>query len=171
MIRDATLDDAAACAAIYEPYVHDTAITFETEPPSATEMGERIASSLTDHTWLVLEGDGQVIGYAYAGQFHKRAAYRWACEVSVYLEQGATGRGRGRALYTALFDRLEARGFRTLVSLMTVPNDPSLRLHLAMGFEVVGTMTEIGYKLGGWHDVMWLQRRLADVGDPPAEPH
>ncbi len=171
MIRDATVGDAAACAAIYAPYVHETAITFETEPPSATEMGERIASSLADHAWLVLEEDGRVVGYAYAGQFHKRAAYRWACEVSVYLEQGATGRGRGRALYTALFDRLEARGFRMLVSLMTVPNDASLRLHLAMGFEVVGTMTEIGYKLGGWHDVMWLQRRLPDVGDPPAEPH
>lgn len=171
MIRDATLKDAARCAEIYAPYVHETAITFETEPPGAGEMGERIATSLSAHAFVVLEEEGRVIGYAYAGQFHRRAAYRWACEVSVYVAQGATGRGAGRALYTALFERLEARGFRTLVSLMTVPNDASLRLHLAMGFEVVGTMTEIGYKRGAWHDVMWLQRRLPDVGDPPAEPH
>jgi phosphinothricin acetyltransferase len=171
MIRDATLDDATACAAIYAPYVRETAITFETEPPGAGEMGERIASSLSTHAFVVLEEGDRVVGYAYAGQFHRRAAYRWACEVSVYLEQGATGRGTGRALYTALFDRLEARGFRMLISLMTVPNEASLRLHLAMDFEVVGTMTEIGYKLGAWHDVMWLQRRLPDIGDPPPEPH
>ena len=92
-VREATEDDAAACAAIYEPYVTGTAISFETEPPSAEEMRARIAAA---HAWVVLEDKGRVVGYAYGARFHPRAAYRWACEVSVYLEQGQSRRGGGR---------------------------------------------------------------------------
>src|SRR6187399_408040 len=95
-VRAATEADAAACAAIYAPYVTDTAVSFETEPPSTEELARRIATS---HDWLVLEDDGRIVGYAYAATFHPRAAYRWACEVSVYLERGFERRGGGRALY------------------------------------------------------------------------
>src|SRR4051794_29156124 len=107
MVRSATERDAAACAAIYAPYVTDTVVSFETEPPSAQEFASRIAAA---HDWLVYEDGGRVAGYAYAGTFHPRAAYRWACEVSVYLEMGRRRTGAGRALYEVLLARLTERG-------------------------------------------------------------
>jgi L-amino acid N-acyltransferase YncA len=160
-VRSATRDDAAAVAAIYEPYVLETAITFETEPPGAGEMAERIARAIEAHAWLVLEEAGRVRGYAYGGTFRSRAAYRFSTEVSVYVERGRARTGAGRALYGALLDRLAERGFRTAVAGMTVPNAASEALHRAMGFEPVGTYREIGYKFGAWHDVAWFQRRLS----------
>jgi L-amino acid N-acyltransferase YncA len=170
-VRDATAQDAEACAAIYAPYVTGTAITFELDPPSVEEMAARIAAAQSTHAWLVAEADGQVIGYAYGGPMKPRAAYRWSCEVSVYLEQGRRRTGAGRALYETLFDRLAARGYRTAVAGMTLPNDASEGLHKSLGFEPIGTFRNIGWKLNSWHDVAWVQRPLAVLPDPPAEPH
>ncbi|HEX3518850.1 MAG TPA: arsinothricin resistance N-acetyltransferase ArsN1 family B [Solirubrobacteraceae bacterium] len=170
LIRAASARDAAACAAIYAPYVSDTAITFETEPPSVEEMAARIAAASQRHAWLVYEDQGRVVGYAYGAAFHGRAAYRWACEVSVYLEPGRRRTGAGRALYEALFARLAARGYRMAIAGMTLPNDASVGLHRALGFEPVGTYRRIGFKHGAWHDVAWTQRVLAPGEDPPAEP-
>ncbi|MDX6686768.1 MAG: hypothetical protein QOF86_2896 [Baekduia sp.] len=170
-VRSASVQDAAACAAIYAPYVTDTAISFELEPPGADHMAQRIATALEQHAWLVLEEDGRVCGYAYGGPFASRAAYRWSCEVSVYVALGATRRGAGRRLYAALFGRLAERGYRTAVAGMTLPNEASAGLHRAMGFEPVGVYREIGHKFGAWHDVAWTQRPLAAVaGDPPPAP-
>jgi phosphinothricin acetyltransferase len=169
-VDTAAAADAQACAAIYAPYVRDTAITFELEPPTPDEMADRIARATADYAWLVLEDEGRVVGYAYGGPYKERAAYRWACEVSVYLEPGLRRRGAGRALYEALLPRLAARGFRTAVAGMTLPNDASVGLHRAMGFEPVGVWRRIGWKLGAWHDVAWVQRDLGDGEDPPAEP-
>jgi L-amino acid N-acyltransferase YncA len=165
-IRDATEDDARACAAIYAPYVTDTAITFEYEPPSAAEMARRIAAAQRAHAWLVLEEEGRVVGYAYAGPFKERAAYRWSCEVSVYLEPGRRRTGSGRLLYEALFQRLEERGLRTMVAVMTLPNDASEGLHRALGFEPVGTFRRVGWKHGQWLDVAYAQRSIGDDGPP-----
>lgn len=170
VVRDATEDDAGACAGIYAPYVLDTATTFETEVPDAQEMARRISAAQGTHAWLVLESDGRVIGYAYGGTFKGRAAYRWACEVSVYLEPGSHGAGGGRLLYEALLARLTERGYRTAVAGMCLPNEASVGLHKAMGFEPVGTYRRIGWKLGSWHDVAWMQRSLSTDSDPPAEP-
>jgi len=169
-VRDASAADAAVCAAIYAPYVTDTAITFETEPPSAAEMAERIETAASSYAWLVLEHDGRVVGYAYGSRFQARPAYRWACEVSVYLELGRRRTGGGRALYQALLARLAARGYRIALAGMTLPNEASVGLHEALGFEPVGSYRRIGYKLGRWHDVAWMQRWLADADDEPAEP-
>ncbi|AYY11689.1 N-acetyltransferase [Actinobacteria bacterium YIM 96077] len=166
-VRDATERDAEACAAIYAPYVTDTVITFEYEPPSAAEMAERIASAQHEHAWLVLEDQGRVVGYAYGGQFKARAAYSWSCEVSVYLEPGRRRTGAGRMLYDALFTRLAELGFRTAVAGMTLPNEGSVGLHRAMGFEPVGTYRNIGWKHGAWHDVAWTQRSLVDYREDP----
>lgn len=174
-IRDATDDDAAACAAIYAPYVRDTAITFELDEPDAATFAERIAVAQHNHAWLVAERDTRVVGYAYGGEHKTRAAYRWSCEVSVYLEVGPRRSGAGRALYEALLARLAGRGYRTAVAGTTLPNEASCRLHRAMGFEPVGTYRAIGWKHGRWHDVAWAQRPLTDLDrpphDPPAEPH
>jgi L-amino acid N-acyltransferase YncA len=169
-VREAAAEDAAACAAIYAPYVTDTAITFELEPPAAAEMARRIAAASSGHAWLVLEEEGCVVGYAYGGQFNPRAAYRWGCEVSVYVELGRRRTGSGRALYEALLARLAQRGYRVAVAGMTLPNDASVGLHRALGFEPVGTFRRIGFKHGAWHDVAWVQRALGEDSDPPAEP-
>jgi phosphinothricin acetyltransferase len=172
VVRDASPQlDAEPCAAIYAPYVTDTAISFETEPPSPAQMGERIAAAARTHAWLVLEDDGRVVGYAYGLPFRTRAAYRWACEVSVYLERDHRRRaGGGRALYDRLLTRLAERGYRTALAGMTLPNAASEGFHRALGFEPVGIYRRVGYKRGAWHDVAWAQRTLADGDDPPREP-
>jgi phosphinothricin acetyltransferase len=169
-VRDATRANAAACAGVYAPYVTDTAITFETEVPTAEAMAGRIAVATRTHAWLVAEHDGRVIGYAYGGPYKDRPAYRWSCEVSVYVDRAHHRAGAGRALYEALFERLAARGYLMAVAGMTLPNEASVGLHRALGFEPVGTYRRIGYKHGAWHDVAWTQRALATGGDPPAEP-
>jgi phosphinothricin acetyltransferase len=168
-VRIATAADAAACAAIYAPYVTDTAITFETVPPSAAEMEQRITDATRSHAWLVAEDEGHMVGYAYGGPFKSRDAYRWSCEVSVYLEVGRRRTGTGRALYADLLSRLADRGFHMAVAGMTLPNDASVGLHRAMGFEHVGTYRRIGFKHGAWHDVAWVQRALTDGPQPPAD--
>lgn len=177
-IRAATTADAEACAAIYAPYVTGTVVSFEAVPPTAGEMAERIASANRTHAWIVAadegeggeEGEGGVFGYAYGGPFASRPAYRWSCEVSVYIEPGRRRAGAGRRLYEALFARLAERGFRTVAAGMTLPNEASEGFHRAMGFEPVGSYRRIGWKHGSWHDVAWAQRPLAAGGDPPAEP-
>jgi L-amino acid N-acyltransferase YncA len=169
-VRSATSADAERCAAIYAPYVTDTAITFELRPPSAAQMAERIAAASRGHAWVVLEHAGRVVGYAYGSSFNPRDAYRWSCEVSVYVEMGRRRTGAGRALYEHLFGLLAQRGMRMGVAGMTLPNDASVGLHRGLGFEPVGTYRRIGYKLGAWHDVAWMQRPLAPGSDPPVEP-
>jgi len=168
VVRDATDGDAAACAAIYAPYVSGTAITFEYEPPTPDAMAGRIAAAQGAHAWLVLEDGGRVVGYAYGGPHKERAAYGWACEVSVYLETGRRRGGGGRALYEALLTRLADRGFRVALAGMTLPNEASVGLHRALGFEPVGVYRRIGWKHGAWHDVAWAQRSLGPDG-PPAD--
>lgn len=168
-VRDAVVTDDAACAAIYAPYVTDSTISFEATPPSPDEMAVRIVAAQRNHAWVVLVEEGLVRGYAYGSPFKERAAYRWSCEVSVYVEAGGGGRGRGRALYEALFERLAARGYRMAFAGMTQPNEPSGRLHGALGFEVVGTYRRVGWKHGAWHDVTWVQRPLTSGDGPPDE--
>ncbi|OFE16246.1 GCN5 family acetyltransferase [Humibacillus sp. DSM 29435] len=179
VVRDATAADASACAAIYAPYVTDTTISFEATPPDAAELRRRIEVAQARHAFLVLEEpDGQLAGYAYGGLFRERAAYRFSCEVSVYLAMSRRGSGGGRRLYEALLARLAERGFRTVAAGVTQPNDASARLHTALGFEPVGTYSRVGYKLGQWLDVAWYQRAIgsgadafADAsGEPPTEP-
>ncbi|TFV88917.1 N-acetyltransferase family protein [Blastococcus sp. CT_GayMR16] len=167
VIRDAAAADAGRCAEIYAPYVRDTAISFESEPPSTEEMARRIAEAQRAHAWLVLEDDGNVVGYAYGGPFMSRAAYQWATTVSVYLAAGRRRTGAGRALYEALFDRLTTRGHRTALAGIALPNDASVGLHRALGFEPVGTYRRVGWKHGRWHDVAWYRRALGDDDGPP----
>jgi L-amino acid N-acyltransferase YncA len=170
VVRDGTADDAAACAAIYAPYVLDTAVSFETVPPPAEEMARRISAAGCNHAWLVAQDAQGVVGYAYGGPFAARAAYAWSCEVSVYVELGRGRNGVGRVLYEALFERLGGLGFRMAAAGMTLPNDASAGFHRAMGFEPVGTYRRIGWKDGAWHDVAWAQRALGPSAAAPRSP-
>ncbi|WP_241037283.1 GNAT family N-acetyltransferase [Blastococcus litoris] len=166
-VRDAGPADARRCAEIYAPYVRDTAISFESMPPSAAEMADRIATAQREHAWLVLEDDGTVTGYAYAGPFMSRAAYRWSATVSVYLDGAHRRSGGGRALYTALLDRLAGAGIRTVLAGVALPNEASEGLHRSLGFQPAGTYRRVGWKLGRWHDVTWYQRDLVTDWSPP----
>jgi L-amino acid N-acyltransferase YncA len=168
-VRRARLEDAAACRALYAPYVEETVISFEEEVPSIEQMEDRIASSLSTHDWLVLEGPGGIAGFAYGTTHRTRAAYRWACDVSVYLEQGRRRSGAGRRLYEALFPGLVDRGYLTALAGISLPNEASEGLHRALGFEEVGTYRRIGWKFGAWHDVVWLQRHLGAADGVPSE--
>ncbi|MGI8946935.1 MAG: GNAT family N-acetyltransferase [Ornithinimicrobium sp.] len=171
IVRDATPGDAGACAAIYAPYVRDTCITFELEPPSSADFTERIAAAQHSHAWLVVDEDEIILGYAYAVAHRPRAAYRWSCETSVYLDRTRHGRGIGHMLYQALLDRLAQRGYRTAVAGMTLPNEASIATHTALEFEPIGTFARVGYKDGAWRDVAWMQRDLggADADAAPRE--
>ena len=170
LIRSATPQDAAPCAEVYAPYVRDTAITFELEAPTVAEMAGRIAAAQRGHAWLVAERDGRVFGYAYGSEFKSRAAYRFSCEVSVYLAPGLHRAGAGRALYDVLLPKLAVLGYRTAVAGMTLPNEASLGLHRALGFETVGVFRGVGWKLGAWHDVLFAQRPLLESPEDPPVP-
>ena len=168
-LRIANPDDAAAIAAIYAPYVRDTVISFETEPPDDGEMRRRIATTLETHPWLVAVRGGRVVGYAYASQHRARLAYRWACDVAVYLAPEAKGQGIGTALYTELLSLLRRQGFQHAFGGIALPNLASVALHEKMGFRHLGTYTQVGFKLGAWHDVGWWQLTLGAPDESPTE--
>jgi phosphinothricin acetyltransferase len=170
-IRLATLEDAAAIAQIYAPYVTDTAISFETEVVSAAQIAERMQAYDNLYPWFVAaEAGDAVIGYAYATQFRTRAAYRFSVETSVYLEPSAQGRGLGTTLYRALLEQLIRQGFTQAIAGITLPNEASVRLHERVGFRLVGVYRDIGFKLGRWHDVGRYACPLADPHVSPEEP-
>jgi phosphinothricin acetyltransferase len=169
LIRDADAQrDAAACAAIYTPYVRDTPISLEEEPPTAPEMAERIETTTQTHPWLVAEDKTDLIGYAYATRHRERACYRWATDVTVYVAPQSQRKGVGRALYQDLFNALAHQGFRIACAGITLPNQASVGLHEALGFQPVGVYRNIGWKFGAWYDVGWWQLELGGE-DPPDE--
>ena len=169
-IRPAHEDDAAAVAAVYAPYVRETAVSFETEPPSPAAMGQRIRETTATHPWLVAERDGEIVGYSYAGKHSQRAAYRWTVDATIYVSQQERRSGIGRALYAALMATLSRQGFRSVFAEIVLPNPGSARLHEAIGFEPIGIHKDIGFKLGRWHDIGYWRLGLADGAAPPNEP-
>ena len=170
MIRPAQEADSAAVAAVYAPYVRDTPVSFEVEPPPAAVMAERIAGTLGTHPWLVAEREGQVIGFAYAGKHSQRPAYRWTVDVTVYIREDERRAGVGRQLYGALLGTLWGQGFRSAFAEIVLPNPGSARLHEAMGFRHVGVHKDIGYKLGRWHDIGYWRLGLSEESAAPGEP-
>jgi L-amino acid N-acyltransferase YncA len=171
MVRHADPErDAAAIAAIYAPSVLSGVASFEAEPPDEGEMARRIAEGSRSYPWLVTERDGAVAGYAYGSRHRSRAAYRWTVEVTVYVDGRRQRAGAGRELYSALLPLLARQRLHLAVAGITLPNDASVALHEAVGFQPVGVYREIGYKNGGWHDVGWWQAWLRSAGEDPEEP-
>jgi phosphinothricin acetyltransferase len=169
-IRLATIDDARDVHAIYAPFVRDTAVSFELEPPDVGQMRERIGDTLATHPWLVLERDGAIAGYAYAGKHRERLGYRWSADVSCYVHPDFQRRGLGRALYIALLRVLRAQGYYNAYAGIALPNAASVALHESVGFRAVGVFREAGFKLGRWHDVGWWGCRLLEPPAMPAPP-
>jgi phosphinothricin acetyltransferase len=167
-IRLATPADAAAIAAIYRPYVEGSRISFEEVAPDSDEMTRRIASPL--HPWLVAEADERLAGFASSAPYHRRPAYRWTAETSIYCAADAQGGGLGRALLTALLELLKRQGYVTAIGAIAMPNPASVALHERLGFAPAGTYRGVGFKLGRWTDVALWQKDLAPRSADPVEP-
>lgn len=170
MVRSAIPEDAAGCVAIYRPYVEKTAITFEIEVSTVTEMAARIVAARATHEWLVLEHADQVIGYAYAHSFNPRAAYRWSTETSIYVDNNHHRSGGGHKLYTQLLRRLTERGYRRAFAGITQPNEASNAFHRSFGFQNAGLYRRVGWKHNSWHDVAWMQLDLSPDAEQDRPP-
>ena len=168
-IRNVTIEDATQIAAIYEPWVRDSAVSFEWEPPAPEEMARRIETVSSGYPWLVSEENGSIVGYAYATGFRQRPAYRWSVETTVYVHPEHGSRGVGRAVYTALLDLATVWGFANAYAGIALPNPASESLHASVGFAPIGVFPRAGFKLGEWHDVGWWHRPLSQV-TPPRQP-
>lgn len=169
MIRDATVADAAAIAAIYAHHILHGVASYETDPPSANAMGERLERVLRRNwPWLVFERDGLVAGYAYATQMRDRAAYRYTFEDSVYVAAEHVGQGIGRSLLTALIERVDRLGARQMIAVIGGAEPASIALHARLGFREVGRLEGAGYKFGRWLDSVYMQRAISDgaASDP-----
>ena len=170
-IRAARADDFDAIASITNYYIATSTIHFAYEPVTRASLHEPWLATRDRFPWLVAEASGAVLGYAKAGTWRARAAYDWTAEIGLYVHHGAHRRGVGRALYSELLAELGQRGFRSAIAGITLPNDPSIALHRAFGFEAVGTVRDAGWKHGRWCDIEFWQKRLAtDPAAPPPGP-
>lgn len=160
IIRSAQLADAKAIRDIYQPYVTDTAITFEVDVPTVQEFEKRITQTLAHFPYLVAEEEGVVVGYAYASTYYARAAYDWTVELSIYVAKETRGKGIGSALYEALEEELKARGYLRFLACIAVPNEASISMHKKRGYVQVAHFPKIGFKFNQWHDIVWMQKTI-----------
>lgn len=168
--RIATERDAEALLEIYRPYVETTAVSFETVTPSLETFRERIREIGKGYPYLVAEQDGQPIGYSYASRYRTRAGFLWTAELSVYVRRDLRGNGIGTRLFAAVLDLLRLQGYRNAVSVVSLPNLASEKLHYRFGFRLAGKQIKCGYKNGSWCDVGIFERPLSDYPDPPELP-
>ena len=169
VIRSASPEDAQRLLEIYAYYVTDTAVSFETAVPTVTEFGSRISRTLQHYPYYVAEAGGRIIGYAYAGPFVGREAYRFSCEMTVYLDKDERGHGCGALLYDALEKDLKQRGVLNLYACIAHPEHEdefltcaSERFHARMGFHKVGVFTKCGYKFGRWYHMIWMEKLIGE---------
>lgn len=169
-IRDARRSDVPAMLAIYAPFVEHTAVSFEYDVPTEAEFARRLEEHQAAFPWLVCEENGTVMGYAYAGRAFERAAYGWNAEISCYLAPELRGRGVGRRLYARIEEILTRLGYYKLFAVVTSANAPSVAFHRALGFRDAACFRNVGYKQGGWYDVLWLEKTLSDRPEPQCLP-
>jgi L-amino acid N-acyltransferase YncA len=169
-IRAAAPSDAGGVVEIYGPYCEESPVSFEIRRPTIDEMEERIAKISEQYPWLICQNGPELAGFAYAGPHRERAAYRWAVDVAVYIAAGFRGLHVGTALYTSLFEILKIQGFHKAYAGITIPNPASIGLHRSLGFELVGTYRNVGFKAGSWHDVAWWELTLQPPVYWPSEP-
>lgn len=174
-IRTATETDAEKLLAIYAPYVKNTAITFEYEVPSVEEFRDRIHNTLKRYPYLVAEIDGAVCGYAYVSPFHERAAYDWAVETSIYVDQNKKGMGIGKRLYETLERILKKQNILNLNACIACTEtedeyltNASVHYHAHLGYRMVGEFRQCGYKFHRWYNMVWMEKHIGDhIEDQP----
>ena len=157
-IRIAKLEDAKDLVNIYKYYVKNTAITFEYDVPSIEEFTERIKNTLSKYPYLVAEKNNKIYGYAYASAFKTRPAYNWAVETSIYVNHEVSRNGVGTLLYKKLEEYLKLQNIINVNACIAYPNEKSEEFHKKFGYKKVGHFTKCGYKLGKWHDMIWMEK-------------
>lgn len=164
-IRDVLSEDAERIQEIYSPYVADTTISFEITVPNKLEMKRRIEKALSNEfPYIVAENEtGTVVGYAYADKFGEREAYRYSFIVSIYLDMEVRSRGIGQKLYDELEKRMKKMGIVQVVSAITGKNQKSLKFHEKNGFIKIGHFPNVGYKMGEWHDIIWMNKTINSI--------
>lgn len=165
-IRQVKPEDALSILSIYAPYVANTVVSFEIEVPSLEDFKHRIETISQNYPYLVCECDREIIGFAYATKYHERAAYKHSAEVSIYVADAHHGKGIGKALYTKLFENMVKQNLYTAFSGITIPNEKSVALHKSVGFTEIGVCHNIGYKLGNWRSVLYLEKSLREYDNP-----
>ena len=168
-IRVASLDDAEGLLEIYAYYVKNTAITFEYDTPSIDEFRSRMKRTMEKYPYLVIEVDGIIQGYAYAGSFVGRAAYDWSCEMTIYLDHASQKQGLGRRLYEGLEAALKGMGILNLYACIGFPTvedeyltTNSADFHAHLGFIEVGHFHQCGYKFDRWYDMIWMEKAIGE---------
>ena len=164
-IRDVLPEDAERIQEIYSPYVADTVISFEITVPDKSEMKKRIEKLLAnDFPYIVAENEtGTVVGYAYADKFGEREAYRYSFTISIYLDMEVQSRGIGQKLYDELEKRMKKMEIVQILSAITGKNKKSLRFHEKNGFTKIGHFPKVGYKMGEWHDIIWMNKTINSI--------
>ena len=154
MIRNVTLADSSRIAEIYNYYIQNTAITFETEEIDAAEMERRISAILgAGEPFIVYEIEGVVVGYSYLHTFKERAAYSRSKELSVYVDTEYKGKKIGENLCRYIIDSVDRNSIHAIISCITIPNPASILLHEKLGFTKVGHFREVGFKFDKWQDI------------------
>lgn len=178
-IEIATPADAAALLGIYAHYVRNTAITFEYEVPSLEEFAQRIGKTLAEYPYLVAKRGEEILGYAYAGAFHPRAAYHWAAELAIYVKNDCQKMGIGKRLYAALEEILKKQGILNLEACIAYPETEdeyltknSVEYHRHLGYRLVGQFRQCGYKFGKWYHMVWMEKIIGEhlENQPPVRP-
>jgi L-amino acid N-acyltransferase YncA len=159
-IRTVQPGDAVEIAAIYNTYIVDSIITFETEKVSEAEMLQRIQKVILLYDWLVLIENGMLVGYAYYTSFRERKAYEHTVESTIYLKKGSFGKGMGSTLYLALLERIKRKGYREVIGVIALPNPESIGFHEKLGFQEMGVLKNVGFKFDTYLDVAFYQKTL-----------
>lgn len=171
-VRAATPQDAEQLLEIYTPFVISedcsvSNVSFELTAPSLAEFRQRIVDISSKYPYLVGEKDGQILGYVYCHPYRERLAYQWSVEVTIYLAPAGQGKGLGRLLYETMEKLLCLQGVTMAYSCITVGNDHSIKMHEAVGYRLIGTFTNSGYKNGQWLDTVWLEKQLQPCPKQP----
>lgn len=166
LIRLATPEDGRALLEIYAQYI-ETPITFEYALPAEQEFAARIRGISERYPYIICEENHKIAGYAYACRYREREAYQWDVEASVYVDQNSTSKGLGKRLYRILIEILRLQGVKNVYGGVVPPNIKSEALHKSLGFQILGTAQNTGYKNGKWHDVIWFQKQIGEYDAAP----
>lgn len=168
-IRPAAECDASSILGILDYYIGNTEVNFDFEPPSLETFRQNAFGAPSPYPFLVCTIDGEIAGYASAGEQFRKAAYRWNAELSVYLRRESTGRGIGTALYNAVIEILKLQGVQNIYGKVASPNPGSEKLHARFGFTLAGTLHRTGFKHGKWHDVLIYEKHIGERDSSPAQ--